>query len=1602
MNSSFICGNNDNSNTTGLIPFSWELPFVEVVMWIMVIHFFVQPFTPFRVELTWKLPSKFWILFFSLTGGGLHWAHVKFALQCYALPVMLNLFTYWYDFVVSQLLDPQGGDKYAQSKWANKQKNKRNATKKRAIAQQQIEQRKEENKRCTENKKQPLQSQVGKKDLINLAYDASDELMDFLGQMWFFFRDIMEEFKFPSIPWEIIFSWRTFVEENLPRIVDSEILKGINVILSLFVAIGWFQRIELSFMGVCVFKTQPLHRTVTLTEVVKELWNLSKKICERFARFVESGDVSVFWDDVPKNAFEDMYTRLVSEWPLIEVGRHGSLDFASFDRELDNNINHCLTEMKTCKDGERAYYSSRLLQLRKIAVGRCKQKKGTLREAPFCVLFTGDSSVGKTCIASGVGRYLAGVGGYDNHPDNCYSMNEQDKFMSGIATHHTVIRIDDIAQVRSEKATECPIEKIILLNNNQPMPATVAEAEKKGQIMLDPRVVTATTNVEDLDASLWVNAPEAILRRFNVHIEQIVRPEYREDDSARLDSRKIREFGSEMFPDYGLYRVYKWVPEEKGGSTKMDKRVKQSFVKKYFFAEDKWLSIKELLEFLRVEALDHFEGQRAFVSGQRANDEFAICSTCQMPEQFCSCDSLDSQAGLPGVAEVRDWYLALEESVCSRIDVWLRDFFMSQSGLVLVGFSYRASIIELMKKHVVQLLTVFVMAIVNELHGARYGACTMVAALCVYCGFVYWKVMQMRSEMIVRWTTCPRPSVWFGELSWETKKKILFAFGGLWLWRILRSAASLYFSTLCVNQSGEDDGTNHGFVRNEASYQKDQTPFWGDVGRLFREGRNKYDLTRGEAAVTTSADRIVDVIKKRQCVIEKSDGEFCNIVPLESNVWVMPTHVVPSKPVKAIVRRPAGNYANIMLDPASTVKVSGDLSLLYLPELGDQKDLTGFLPLDEVENDKNVECKMVYHDGSNVKVSETFLATYGRVITTKGGWFKGLNYSFPVNTFNGLCMGTLIGLGKRQHIVGFHLAGRARRGGAGILTAGAYTSAKKKLMARPSILLSHSSTPFDTKIQDVDVGPLQAPNEKCVTRKLGLDSKIKIIGAHNQPSSTPKSKVVTSLISGAVTKIMGIEKIHDKPQGMSEVRHKEVDIAGKVDTVYEINQQRLDKAYVDYSTSVLSGLDEKELSQVRLISDDANLSGLDGVLGVNAINFASSRGFPHRGPKSNIVSESDRVVEGISCVRDAPQQVWDEVARLEDKLARGERINSVFKGSLKDEPTKVTKDKVRVFAACNFAMILLVRKYYLSLAALVQRNQVLFECAVGVVQQSPEWTTMFEHIGKYGWERGIAGDYAAFDGRMASRFMFASFKLLNAIAEMSGNYSDRDLEIMRGIATEITYPTYDYFGTLVQFFGSNPSGHPLTVIINSLVNSLYMRYAYYTIAEEDGWLRIPPFRKVFALMVYGDDNVGTVKKGYPSINHTRIASVFQSMGIKYTMADKDAESVPYIHLSEASFLKHFAVWDDELKLYRSPCEEGSIAKMLHSHMESGVLSMEQSSAEAISNAALKYFEFGREVYEEKRCQLMDVARESGLMGYVADLPSYDERLDWYRSKFGLE
>lgn len=178
-----------------------------------------------------------------------------------------------------------------------------------------------------------------------------------------------------------------------------------------------------------------------------------------------------------------------------------------------------------------------------------------------------------------------------------------------------------------------------------------------------------------------------------------------------------------------------------------------------------------------------------------------------------------------------------------------------------------------------------------------------------------------------------------------------------------------------------------------------------------------------------------------------------------------------------------------------------------------------------------------------------------------------------------------------------------------------------------------------------------------------------------------------------------------------------------------------------------------------------------------------------------------------------------------------------------------------------------------------------------------------------------------------------------------------------------------------------------------------MRYCYFEIAKEEKWWNVPAYNKVVSLLTYGDDNIMSVKAGYNGYNHTKIASVFAKSGITYTMADKEAASVPFINGSEAGFLKHEAIWCDELQLYRARIDEDSIAKTLHAHIESKVLSEDQHSACAITDVADKYFHFGREKYTERMVQLTQVARDCNILGLVGELPTYDEQLDVYRRKY---
>jgi hypothetical protein len=231
---------------------------------------------------------------------------------------------------------------------------------------------------------------------------------------------------------------------------------------------------------------------------------------------------------------------------------------------------------------------------------------------------------------------------------------------------------------------------------------------------------------------------------------------------------------------------------------------------------------------------------------------------------------------------------------------------------------------------------------------------------------------------------------------------------------------------------------------------------------------------------------------------------------------------------------------------------------------------------------------------------------------------------------------------------------------------------------------------------------------------------------------------------------------------------------------------------------------------------------------------------------------------------------------------------------------------------------------------------------------------------------------------------------------MSGNYSDEDLLVIDGLAYDTAFSYQDFNGDLIQFFGSNPSGHPLTVIINGLVNSLYMRYAYYHANPKK---EVHSFKDNVALITYGDDNVMNVAKNIDWFNHTVIQEQLKKIGVMYTMAEKDQESIPFIDIKDVSFLKRQFRYHEDLKCMVSPLDEDSIARSLLKCVRSKSITLEEQMVQSMDTQVGEYFFYGREKFHEKRALFLDIIKEYNLELYVKDsmFASYEDYIERFKT-----
>lgn len=442
-----------------------------------------------------------------------------------------------------------------------------------------------------------------------------------------------------------------------------------------------------------------------------------------------------------------------------------------------------------------------------------------------------------------------------------------------------------------------------------------------------------------------------------------------------------------------------------------------------------------------------------------------------------------------------------------------------------------------------------------------------------------------------------------------------------------------------------------------------------------------------------------------------------------------------------------------------------------------------------------------------------------------------------------------------------------------------------------------------------------------------------------------------------------------------------------VDFMDETTLQRCSKSFLKH---VLSHLPVEELDLLGVVNVDVAVNGMPGMAYMDRIKMSTSMGNPYNTTKRKflIPLSNDLWTDGMRFI----PEVETVIEEMIEKLKRGVRCHAIFTAHLKDEAVsfkKAKSGKTRIFFSGPGTLLVIVRMYFMSFCRVVQRNRGVFLCAVGLNTTSLEWDKLYHYLARFGVDTAIAGDYEFYDKKIKILLVRVATEFIIDICVASGNFSGEELLVMRTLMMDLASPTVDFFGMLMTLLGGEVSGHQFTTVLNCIVNVFYLMYAW----EKAGY-DVDEFFDFVVAIVLGDDHVVCVSPERPLYTHTLIQEVMCEIGVGYTMADKSSESVPYIPLSEAVFLKRGFKYDANLGVVVGPLDVDSIFKMLMMQVRSKTCTIHEQLAQAITSASSEAFFHGRQFFEELNALIDACPKSAALRAHMGSYPrlSFNQNL----------
>ncbi len=1368
---------------------------------------------------------------------------------------------------------------------------------------------------------------------------------------------------------------------------NSVLYKKMHKLLVYLICLGVFKEdaINLQTVGIDKVNEAAIRRShVADINLIEFAIETTIFVIERANEYIQTRDISVIFHS--GEAYESWVARankLMNNSKFLQNPEPLGINRFSFLNELKDLIEEGkgIVKFSIHLDKSEKIYVSRLL----CELQLLESKEITLKSAqeprkdPFAVLIHGSSSICKSQLKQILFYHYGKVFNLPTTSDYMYTRCPTDEYWSGFNSTQWCIVMDDIAFLKPNGEVDPTLKEMLQVKNSVPYTPPQAELENKGRTPVKAELLIGTTNTKHLNLHSYFACPFAIARRMSYVITAKIKPEFAKH-KVMADSNKIPITNKGEYMNIWNFEIS--VPRPEYEDDRDNQRSKYVVIHMF---ED----INEMLAWYITTAKEHEINQVKAKNADTTMSQIAVCNKCYYIESKCQCmeNQADESTDLALYVKIInkeqipiDWlslrflffYLVLEKMMFHQFffdDRLNRLIFWHILPVITMLFLYLFPIIWIVILTIVSIIDC-VPLIVGAYYSRKYT--------------YYWKIYLFKS---------------LGMNTLESYKfmmrlagrRVKSSLGNNWTKVLCAIGCSTALIALAYNRLKAMNKifSSQFFEGGVPVPKNDEKPtfYWQNPYAPTTAEISSQSKTAQGNNLELKIERNLAKIKLRY---DNLPGKvrMTSILNVHGTFWLVHKHALHhGRAVIEVILQPCDqhvsrNVRNVVINDFDIVRIPDcELAVIKIPSLPPGPSLKDFFLKDKIISGYYRGEYFMRNSNGEFSKREVHNVTKGSIANFQTLGFLG---KVAINTEEGDCGSPLLcDVNGAKVILGLHAAGDNKN----------------------SIYLSFVSQEHIEKLcgswcVSAGVMHIDAPGYPRTLTDLHHKSTVRFIeqgtidvmgsfGGYRplHKSSVSKTYIRDDVVAAGYKDNCGKPDMSWKPWNIALE-----DMSKPIHTFENSEIMICADAFVH---DILTLLDPEEIKQLQVYSQDVALNGVDGVTYVDMLNTSTSAGNPFKKSKKHFIEFDEN-----NKINSLDPLIQDRIDHIENVYLRGERCHPQFCAHLKDEPVSKKKQmsgKTRVFTGAEFGWSVVVRKFLLSHIRLIQNNQFIFEAMPGVVAQSEEWEQLYKHITTFGTDTIVAGDYAKFDKRMAAPFILAAFHILEKLALVAG-WSDEELRVIRCIAYDTAFPCIDYNGDLIEVQG-NPSGHPLTVIINCLVNSLYVRYAYRLITKKD----LDTFKDNVKLATYGDDNIMGINPNLPEFNHCSIAEAMKVIGVEYTMADKEAESIPYINIKDASFLKRTFKYDPDIGAVVAPLDHSSIDKMLTNCIRSKSLTSEAHAVVVIETALREYFFYGREIFEDRKSFFKNlVANKENLAFYVRDstFPEYSTLVEefWMRYK----